>query len=347
MEHRNVCGVEARLIRWAVAVAARRHVEFRRSGGAVDDAGPLGRALRSERHEPVVAHHPDHVEIDHRDSACDRFRRMRNEIRGTAETCLFCCEEREHDRAPILRPRELASQALRDRDDRRGSRSVVVRAVVNCLDVGTQRAPSAKSEVIVVRAYDEDFAREFSAAGQQSRDVVRVCERRVHVDVPVDANPSRTRRGPEGRIVILLPLRQIDAEPFLRHRCLHLQHGNPQRALRSVVYQRRHFVFSFVLQRTGGEDHRGRAAFAGLHRLVTHRRPAAGTTAVEHRLLILLLRLVPQHERDLSFQIDAIELAIVERRRLDPVSDKDNLAGERPRTGEPERSPVAVRDAGQ
>ena len=98
VKHRNAHGVEARLVGWTVAIAFRGHVEFGRRRRTRDDIGPLRGRFASEDHEFVVAHHSDHVEIDHRHDAIDRDRRMRDEVRRSAEACLFRREQGDESR---------------------------------------------------------------------------------------------------------------------------------------------------------------------------------------------------------------------------------------------------------
>ena len=101
-------------------------------------------------------------------------------------------------------------------------------------------------------------------------------------------------------------------------------------------------ILRLILQRAGDEDDRRGAALAGLQDLVAHRRPAAGALAVERRVLVALLRLIAQHERDLSLQIDSRVVVVVQRRCGDAVSDEGHITGECAGARHSERSPVVV-----
>ena len=99
----NLMRVKARLIGRAVAVAARGDVEMQLAADAIEQRLPFRRGLAAKGDQLVVVHRADHVEVDHRLHVRERQRRMRDEIRRSAESDFFGREKRDDDRAAIGR----------------------------------------------------------------------------------------------------------------------------------------------------------------------------------------------------------------------------------------------------
>ncbi len=271
---------------------------------------------------------------------------MPDEVSGASQTALLAREEGEENGASVGDIRQRIAQQLGGVHHPRVAGGIVVRARVDGVHVRLHRALTAVPEVIVVCAEHDDLVRQRAAAREDGGDVLAVIELRFHIGDTTDVRRQHARARLQIGVDILLKLGQIDPgilQPALRNRRLHLDYRNPGRTLRPVVHERRNLVLPFVLNRPGGEDHRHRAALARLQDLVAHGRPAARPASVELRVVVFLLRLVPQHQHDFPVYVDAVEVVVPDRRGVDAVAGEDERSGERSGAGEAEWRPVAIR----
>ncbi len=269
---------------------------------------------------------------------------MGDELRRAGQPDLFTGEKRHHERAPVQRRGDRLRKTRRREECGDDAGRVVVGAGVDAVRVGTERSRSPVAEVIVVRAEHHDLVREVSAPGKDAGDVrgVEVGRLQVHAARHARARDHLRARG-EVAVDGGLEGGEVDAgrgQPSARDGELHLEDRDSRSALRAVVAQRGKAILPVVLRGTGDEDHRRRPALARLQDLVTHPRPSAGALAVEGRGLVLLLGLVAEEEDDLAAEIEPVELAIANRRRLHAVPAKDELSGERARARKGKRCPL-------
>jgi hypothetical protein len=239
MEHRNARRVEAGLVGGTVSIPAPDHLETLCGRGRVQQRVPLGRRLRAQHDELVVAQPAHHVQVDHGHGVRRRRGQGGHEARGSGEPDLLAREEGEHHRAVRRDAGQGRAHALGGQQHRHRARRVVVRAVVDGALVRPHGSRPAVAEVIVVRAHDDGLAGERPAAGHDPGDVLGAREGRPQRDAaghPHRGNDSGAR--PQVAVHVVLEPPQVDtpgAQPPFGDTAAHLQDGNPGRALRSIV----------------------------------------------------------------------------------------------------------------
>ena len=149
VQHRQVLGVETRMVAGTEPVAHRADRELGRRVRRVHDARQFRRRGHAVHDQLVVVQPAHHVEVDHRADLLERHRRMVGPVRGPEQAQLLAAEGREHDRAPRGVPREQPRQL----EHRRHPRCIVIGAVPDrVLRLGVEGEVAGPAQVVHVRA---------------------------------------------------------------------------------------------------------------------------------------------------------------------------------------------------
>jgi hypothetical protein len=110
---------------------------------------PLSGGADTANRDAIVGHAPDHVEVQHRDDVLARDGGVADEMLRAEQALLFGGEG-NHQHAALESVAVLCEQA-REFHNRRGARSVVVRAGVDVAGFRRERADLAVAQMVIVR----------------------------------------------------------------------------------------------------------------------------------------------------------------------------------------------------